>query len=55
VQRATDLLWTLNHPNVWQVLVRERGWTPEEYERWCGDVACAELVRSQGEWHRGGG
>ena len=30
--RAADILWTLNHPNVWQLLVGERGWTPERYE-----------------------
>ena len=27
--RAADILWTLNHPDVWQLLVGERGWTPE--------------------------
>ena len=42
--RATDVLWTLNHPNTWQMLVRERGWTPEEYERWSADAACAQLL-----------
>jgi hypothetical protein len=26
--RATDVLWTLNHPDVWLLLVGERGWTP---------------------------
>ena len=45
VDRAADILWTLNHPSVWQLLVRERGWTAEEHERWWGDVACAELLR----------
>ena len=29
VARATDILWTLNHPDVWLLLVVERGWTPE--------------------------
>jgi AcrR family transcriptional regulator len=43
--RATDILWTLNHPNTWQLLVRERDWTPEEYERWSADAACAQLLR----------
>ena len=33
VDRATDILWTLNHPDVWQLLVGERGWTPEQYEQ----------------------
>jgi hypothetical protein len=28
VDRATDILWTLNHPDLWQLLVRDRGWTP---------------------------
>jgi AcrR family transcriptional regulator len=44
VDRATDILWTLNHPNLWQLLVRDRGWTPEQYEQWCGDVACSQLL-----------
>ena len=45
VQRATDILWTINHPNTWQLLVVDRGWTPEQYERWSGDLACTQLLR----------
>ena len=45
VDRAADILWTLNHPSLWQLLVGERGWTPEDYEQWCGDLACAQLLR----------
>jgi AcrR family transcriptional regulator len=48
VERATDILWTLNHPDVWQLLVRERGWTPEEWERWFADTACAQLLVATG-------
>jgi AcrR family transcriptional regulator len=44
VTRATDILWTLNHPAVWQLLVAGRGWTGEEYERWLGDVFCVQLL-----------
>ena len=44
VDRATDILWTLNHPDLWQLLVGERGWTPERYEQWWGDVTCAQLL-----------
>ena len=44
VERAADILWTLNHPSLWQLLVEERGWTPEDYERWCADTACAQLL-----------
>jgi AcrR family transcriptional regulator len=44
VARATDILWALNHPDVWQLLVGERGWTPEQWERWFADTACAQLL-----------
>jgi AcrR family transcriptional regulator len=44
---AADILWTVNHPSLWQLLVEERGWTPARYEQWCADTACAQLLRSQ--------
>src|SRR5215210_2457623 len=44
VDAAADILWTINHPNVWQLLVGERGWTPERWERWSADLACAQLL-----------
>jgi AcrR family transcriptional regulator len=44
VARAADILWTLNHPDVWLLLVRDRGWTPAAYEEWFGEVACAQLL-----------
>jgi AcrR family transcriptional regulator len=43
VERAADILWTLNHPDVWQ-LVRERGWTAEQWEQWFGDTICQQLL-----------
>ena len=43
--RAADILWTLNHPNLWHLLVGERGWTPEEWEQWFADTTCAQLLR----------
>jgi AcrR family transcriptional regulator len=45
VTRATDILWTLNHPHVWLLLAGERGWTPEQYEQWFGDTISAQLLR----------
>jgi AcrR family transcriptional regulator len=42
VARAADVLWTLNHPDLWLLLVGERAWTPQEWERWF-----AETIRSQ--------
>jgi AcrR family transcriptional regulator len=44
VQAATDILWALNLSNLWQLLVVGRGWTPERYEAWIGDVICARLL-----------
>jgi AcrR family transcriptional regulator len=43
-RRASDILWTLNHPDVWLLLVGERGWTPEQYETWFRETACAQLL-----------
>jgi len=48
VTRATDILWTLNHPDTWQLLVRERGWTPEQWEQWFGDTAASQLLKRPG-------
>jgi AcrR family transcriptional regulator len=53
VDRATDILWTLNHPDVWQLLVGKRGWTPEQYEQWFGETACSQLLRTDGRAARG--
>ena len=44
INRAADILWTLNHPDVWQLLVGQRGWTPEQYEHWFADAACSQLL-----------
>lgn len=44
VDRATDILWTLNHPDLWLLLVGQRGWTPEEFERWFAETACVQLL-----------
>jgi AcrR family transcriptional regulator len=44
VARAADVLWTLNHPDLWLLLVGERGWTPAEWERWFTDVVRSQLL-----------
>ncbi len=41
---AADILWTLNHPDVWLLLVNERHWTPEQFETWFGDITCNQLL-----------
>jgi AcrR family transcriptional regulator len=44
IDRATDILWALNHPNTWQLLGTQRGWTPAQYEQWVGDATSAQLL-----------
>lgn len=44
VDTAADVLWTLNHPDVWLLLSGERGWTPERFERWFGDALVEQLL-----------
>jgi AcrR family transcriptional regulator len=44
VGEATDMLWTLNHPTLWHLLVVERGWTSERYERSCAELACSLVL-----------
>ena len=47
VARATDILWTLNHPNVYRLLVTDRGWTPDQHERWLADLLCSQLLAGE--------
>jgi TetR/AcrR family transcriptional regulator, regulator of autoinduction and epiphytic fitness len=43
-REATDVMWTLNHPTVWHLLVRERRWSPTHYETWLHDAFCLHLL-----------
>jgi AcrR family transcriptional regulator len=44
VAGATDILWALNHPTMYTLLAGERGWSPERYEQWLGDLLCSQLL-----------
>jgi AcrR family transcriptional regulator len=44
VEHGTDILWTLNHPDVWLLLVGLRGWTPEQWESWFVEAAISQLL-----------
>ena len=44
IARAADILWTLNHPDVYRLLVGHRGWTPDEHENWLADLLCEQLL-----------
>jgi AcrR family transcriptional regulator len=44
---AADIGWTLTHPDLYQLLVRQRGWSPEAYERWHAETLCAQLIKDR--------
>jgi AcrR family transcriptional regulator len=37
VERAADIVWMLNSSDVYLLLTEERGWSPQEFERWLAD------------------
>jgi AcrR family transcriptional regulator len=41
---AADVLWTLTHPDLYLLLVHERGWKPDAYERWLAATLRAQLL-----------
>ena len=45
VSEATDVVWALSHPTLWQQLVVKRGWTPTRYAAWLERTLAAELLR----------
>ncbi len=40
---AADMFYALAGTEVYRALVQERGWSPEQYERWLFETACREL------------
>lgn len=44
VEEARDLLWTCNSPELYELLVLQRGWTPQRYGRWLADTLTAALL-----------
>lgn len=44
-QQATDALWTLNSPELYELLVDERSWSPRRYGRWIAQQLSAALLR----------
>ena len=44
MDEARDLLWTYNSPELYELLVLQRGWTPQRYGRWLADALTAALL-----------
>jgi AcrR family transcriptional regulator len=43
-QEARDVLWTLNSPELYELLVLERGWSARRYGRWVAHQLAAALL-----------
>jgi AcrR family transcriptional regulator len=44
---AADIGWTLTHPDLYQLLVHQRGWSPETYERWLAETLRVQLINDR--------
>lgn len=44
-ETAADVLWLLTGPWAYRALVTDRGWKPEEYERWLADTLQELILR----------
>ena len=46
VERAADILWSMNSPEYYLLLVEQRGWPPEALEQWLGEAWCRLLLQA---------
>jgi len=44
LDEAIDAFYALTGTDVYRTLVRERGWSPDRYERWLFRLSCTELL-----------
>jgi AcrR family transcriptional regulator len=44
VDRGADVLWMLNHPDVWLLLVDRRDWSPADWETWFAETSRQQLL-----------
>jgi TetR/AcrR family transcriptional regulator, regulator of autoinduction and epiphytic fitness len=44
---AADLIHALTSPELYRLLVVDRGWAPERYEQWLADILADQLTRSR--------
>ena len=44
---ARDIFWMLTGGDVYRMLVRERGWSPQKYQNWLADTLVCSLLRKR--------
>ncbi|MDQ6686238.1 MAG: TetR/AcrR family transcriptional regulator [Actinomycetota bacterium] len=45
--QVADIIWTMNAAEYWDLLVRERGWTPDQFSDWLIDAWTRLLLRAR--------
>ena len=45
VEEVADVLWSMNSPELYLLLVGRRGWDPDRYQRWLADAWQRLLLR----------
>ncbi|MEM9103942.1 MAG: hypothetical protein AAGB12_16660 [Pseudomonadota bacterium] len=45
-EKARDILWTFTGRDFYRMLVVERKWSPDEYEKWLSNMLINTLVSS---------
>jgi AcrR family transcriptional regulator len=43
-KRAVEITWALSSPEMYRLLVAERGWSPEAFERWLADSLVTQVL-----------
>ena len=38
ISKVADIVWSLNSPEFYLLLIEERGWTAEDFEHWLADA-----------------
>jgi len=44
--QVADIIWSMNSAQYWDLLVRERGWTPDQFAAWLTDAWTRLLLRA---------
>ena len=48
-ERAADLVWTIASPEMYDLLVLQRGWSPADFAAWVADAITAALFDKPGQ------
>lgn len=46
VSEVADIIWSMNSPEYYLLLVQQRGWSPEAFERWLGEAWIRLLIET---------